>query len=84
MHSYMNRRSQLLLVDDERAMTTVLIPFLALSGFDVGVAHDSEEALVQLQRNNYDVIVLDVPYLENCPALTSAPACATSTAAVPT
>jgi len=39
---------------------------------------------VQLQRNNYDVIVLDVPYLENCPALTSAPACATSTVAVPT
>jgi DNA-binding response OmpR family regulator len=49
-----------LLVDDERAITENLAPFLTRAGFGVTIARDGEEALLQVQTLNPDLIVLDV------------------------
>jgi DNA-binding response OmpR family regulator len=51
---------QILLVDDERAITDNLAPFLERSGFDVIVAGNGEEALNQVNALEPDLIVLDV------------------------
>jgi DNA-binding response OmpR family regulator len=51
---------KLLLVDDESAITSNLAPFLTRCGFDVAVAGDGEEALLQMHSFAPDLIVLDV------------------------
>lgn len=52
--------SQILLVDDDPELCQLMTDFLSLEGFDIDVAHNGEEALKQVQRKTYDVIVLDV------------------------
>ena len=54
------RPVKVLLVDDERAITENLAPFLARAGFIVTTARDGEEALLQTQMISPDLIVLDV------------------------
>jgi len=56
----------LLLVDDERAITDNLAPFLSRSGFKVAVAADGEQALQQVTTARPDLIILDVmmPHLD--------------------
>ena len=56
----MKANTRILLVDDERAITDNLAPFLERSGFSVMVAADGEEALQQVDAVNPDLIVLDV------------------------
>ncbi|MEJ2012903.1 MAG: response regulator transcription factor [Anaerolineales bacterium] len=56
----MPRLQTILLVDDERAITENLAPFLERSGFDVQVASDGEQALELLPEVNPDLLVLDV------------------------
>ncbi len=56
----MENKPQVLLVDDEPAITTNLAPFLERVGFQVNVASDGEEALRQIQRLPPDLIILDV------------------------
>ena len=56
----MEARPKILLVDDESSITSTLQVFLNLSGFDVTVAHDGEEALRRLEGETVDLIVLDV------------------------
>jgi DNA-binding response OmpR family regulator len=56
----MTARSKILLVDDERAITANLSPFLERSGFVVAIAADGEEALRQASSFNPDLIVLDI------------------------
>ncbi len=51
---------RLLLVDDETAITDNLAPFLSRSGFDVAVAADGEEALLQIAAFQPHLVVLDV------------------------
>jgi len=51
---------KILLVDDERAITDNLSPFLGRSGFVVTVADDGAEALRQVSAFKPDLIVLDV------------------------
>jgi DNA-binding response OmpR family regulator len=53
-------KSQVLLVDDESAITANLAPFLERAGFVVTVAGDGEQALSQVARFAPDLIVLDV------------------------
>lgn len=50
----------ILLVDDERAITENLQPFLQRSGFDVRVAYDGVEALAAVEESTPSLIVLDV------------------------
>ncbi len=56
----MATKPQVLLVDDEQAITANLAPFLERSGFSVAVAADGEEALRQATGFRPDLIVLDV------------------------
>lgn len=51
---------QILLVDDETAITSTLSTFLELSGFRVQVAHTAEEALRKMRTAIPDLVVLDV------------------------
>jgi DNA-binding response OmpR family regulator len=53
-------KAKVLLVDDERAITTNLAPFLERTGFSVAVAADGEEALRQVASFRPELIVLDV------------------------
>lgn len=52
--------AQILLADDEQAITAELAPFLERSGFEVAVAHGGEEALRLIQTRRPDLVVLDV------------------------
>jgi DNA-binding response OmpR family regulator len=56
----MTTKPKILLVDDERAITANLSPFLERSGFVVTVAADGEEALAQVPGFSPDLIVLDI------------------------
>jgi DNA-binding response OmpR family regulator len=56
----MTGKPKILLVDDERAITANLAPFLERSGFVVTVAADGEEALRQAAGFGPDLIVLDI------------------------
>ena len=53
-------RPAILLVDDSKAITENLTPFLQRAGFAVTVASDGEEALDQVTANGPDLIVLDI------------------------
>jgi DNA-binding response OmpR family regulator len=56
----MAERPKILLVDDEKAITANLRPFLERSGFLIEIAADGEEALEQIHGFDPDLIVLDV------------------------
>jgi DNA-binding response OmpR family regulator len=53
-------RTRLLLVDDEAAITSNLVPFLERAGFTVAVATDGEQGLHKAQTFAPNLIVLDV------------------------
>jgi DNA-binding response OmpR family regulator len=56
----MTHKPNVLLVDDEQAITTNLAPFLERSGFVVAVASDGEQALQRVASFGPDLIVLDI------------------------
>jgi DNA-binding response OmpR family regulator len=56
----MARRPRVLVVDDERAIVTLLRDFLEGEEFDVGTAGDGPEALRLLAREAVDCVVLDI------------------------
>jgi DNA-binding response OmpR family regulator len=65
------RRTKLLLVDDEESILTMLKTFLELSGFFVATASDGLEALTKTTQVRPDLIVMDVlmPQLDGREAL---------------
>ena len=56
----MESKAKLLLVDDEKAITENLAPFLERAGFDVRVAGDGQAALNEISSFAPDLIILDV------------------------
>jgi DNA-binding response OmpR family regulator len=56
----MTNHSNILLVDDEAAITDNLTPFLERSGFNVSTASNGEEALNIIQTQNVNLVVSDV------------------------
>lgn len=56
----MEIKPKLLLVDDEKAITDRLAPFLSRAGFEVKVSANGEEALRDIVSFSPDLIVLDV------------------------
>ena len=54
------QKTHVLLVDDEQAITSNLAAYLNRSGFETSIAGDGEEALIQVEQNPPDLIVLDV------------------------
>lgn len=56
----MTEKRRILLVDDEPAIISNLAPFLERSGFNVAVASDGEEGLIQVNDFKPSLIILDV------------------------
>jgi len=56
----MEKKTKVLLVDDEIAITENLAPFLERAGFSVILASNGEEALEKVSSANPDLLVLDV------------------------
>ena len=56
----MAQRPRVLVVDDERAIVTLLCDFLDAEGFDVLTAGNGAEALTLLAREPVDCVVLDI------------------------
>jgi DNA-binding response OmpR family regulator len=56
----METHPKILVVDDETSITSTLAVFLKLSGFDVYISPDGQDALRRLQAETFDLIVMDV------------------------
>jgi DNA-binding response OmpR family regulator len=54
------QKPHILLVDDEPAITSNLSAYLNRSGYVTSIAEDGEEALLKVEQNQPDLIVLDV------------------------
>lgn len=52
--------TNILLADDEEAITSEIAPFLERSGFAVTVAHSGDEALQVVEKMRPDLLILDV------------------------
>ena len=52
--------NKILLVDDDRELTSLLKELLEMEGFNVLVAHDGEQALGLLCVERYDLVLLDL------------------------
>ena len=55
-----DRRSRILLVDDEQAVLELLAFPLRRDGHEVVQASDGRQALTRLEREQFDLVVLDV------------------------
>ncbi|MFT3921077.1 MAG: response regulator [Myxococcales bacterium] len=51
---------RILVVDDEQVIREILADFLSMEGFWVRTAEDGEAALVELSRNQYDLVLSDL------------------------
>ncbi|MGX2949724.1 response regulator [Ursidibacter sp. B-7004-1] len=51
---------KILLVDDDIELTELLAELLSLEGFDTQVVHNGQEALQELELQQYDLMLLDV------------------------
>ena len=55
-----SQRPRLLIVDDDRAILTLIGTIAIEEGFDVGTTADGAEALVQLRQRPTDLVLLDL------------------------
>lgn len=51
---------KILIVEDDNSIAELQKDYLELSGFEVEIREDGEEGLYAIQRNNYDLLILDV------------------------
>jgi two-component system response regulator MtrA len=56
----MRHKNSVLLVDDDPMIHQQVKPYLERNGFDVTVANDGHSALKAFERNNPDLVVLDI------------------------
>jgi len=56
----MAEKKRILVVDDEDALRTVLSAELNSEGYEVGTAADGTEAVNELQKMKYDLVLLDI------------------------
>jgi DNA-binding NtrC family response regulator len=56
----MVKKSSILVVDDEDALRTVLSSELMNEGYDVRTAADGDEAITELGKSPYDLVLLDI------------------------
>jgi DNA-binding NtrC family response regulator len=56
----MAKKSSVLVVDDEEALRSVLSSELTNEGYDVRTASDGDEAIVELDKANFDLVLLDI------------------------
>lgn len=56
----MAEKSQILVVDDEEALRSVLSGELVTSGYEVSTASDGDEAISVIQNKKFDLVLLDI------------------------
>ncbi len=56
----MATKSSILVVDDEDSLRTVLSNELSNEGYEVRNAADGDEAIAELQKTKYDLVLLDI------------------------
>jgi DNA-binding NtrC family response regulator len=56
----MSQKNRILVVDDEEALRTVLSSELVSEGYDVRTASDGDEAISGLQKEPFDLVLLDI------------------------
>jgi len=56
----MAKKSTILVVDDEEALRSVLSNELINEGYEVRTASDGDEAIVELDRTQFDLVLLDI------------------------
>ncbi len=56
----MAKKSTILIVDDEDALRTVLSGELANEGYDVRTAADGDDAINELEKAPYNLVLLDI------------------------
>ncbi len=56
----MAKKSSILVVDDEDALRTVLGGELASEGYEVRTAADGDEAISELDKSPFDLVLLDI------------------------
>lgn len=56
----MSHKGKILVVDDEDALRTVLSAELGSEGYDVATAADGTEAVNLLQKNRFNLVLLDI------------------------
>ncbi len=56
----MINKISILIVDDDRELTSTLCEILSKDDYDIDVANDGEEALALIQRKKFHVVVLDL------------------------
>jgi DNA-binding NtrC family response regulator len=56
----MTDKNRLLVVDDEEALRTVLSSELTTEGYDVQAAADGQEAISELEKGTFDLVLLDI------------------------
>jgi len=56
----MNGKPRILVVDDEKIITTMLQDILEANGYEVMVAHDGQDGLNKARAERPDLIILDV------------------------
>jgi DNA-binding NtrC family response regulator len=57
---YMPEKNKILVVDDEDALRTVLSGELVSEGYDVRTAADGDDAISNVQKENFDLVLLDI------------------------
>jgi DNA-binding NtrC family response regulator len=54
------KKSSILVVDDEDALRTVLSSELMNEGYEVRAASDGDEAITEIQKSPFDLVLLDI------------------------
>jgi two-component system response regulator PilR (NtrC family) len=54
------KKSSVLVVDDEEALRTVLSGELANEGYEVKAAADGDEAISEVEKSPFDLVLLDI------------------------
>lgn len=52
--------ARILLVDDDKAYTLLLEPYLSMKGYNIQVVNDSMEALDLVKKQRFDLLILDL------------------------
>ena len=60
MTNPVTKKSTILVVDDEDALRTVLSGELANEGYDVKAAADGDEAIGEVEKTPFDLVLLDI------------------------
>ena len=54
------RRSKILVVDDDRSLSEILINILEYAGYETEAAYTGKSALVRMEEVHFDLMLLDL------------------------